>query len=101
MPPEAIILTLNLVVISIGYLLIYPIVAGANIQKITTNDMIASLTSLTVAGSLFWDSAYEFNALFTSLNWFWFTLVSYFILEIPFGLWYLKKYKVFDNIDGV
>lgn len=98
MQPEIIILSLNFIIVCIGYLWVYPRVAGANLNKITLNDLIASITSLIVAGSLFWDSAYEFSLLFTSVNWFWFTLLTFLLIEIPFALWYLKRYKVIDKL---
>jgi len=100
MQPELLILTLNITVIMVGYLVVYPIVAGDNIKKITLNDTIASLTCISVAAFLFWGTGYEFYALVTTLNWFWFTLITYFFMEIPFGLWYVKKYRVFENMDN-
>jgi len=99
MQPELILLTLNFIIISIAYLWVYPKVAGANLHKITVNDLIASITSLVVAGSLFWGSGYAFNMILFEANWFWFTLISYLIIEIPFLIWYLKHYKVLGKSE--
>jgi hypothetical protein len=99
MQSEFLILSLNFIIVCIGYFWVYPRVAGSDLNKITFNDLIASIMSLLVAGSLFWGTDYEFNLLITSVNWFWFTLVTYLLIEIPFASWYLKRHKIFDNID--
>jgi len=97
MQPELILLSLNFIIISIGYLWIYPKVAGTNLYKITVNDLVASITALVVAGCLFWEVHYEFTLLIVDVNWFWFTLISYLFIEIPFLIWYLRHYKVLEN----
>ncbi|MFT6264908.1 MAG: hypothetical protein ACJAWS_001047 [Oleiphilaceae bacterium] len=99
MQPEFIIISLNLTILCVGYLFIYPSVAGSNLNKIALNDLIASAIALTIAGSLFWGNDYEFDLLIASVNWFWFTLVTYLLIEIPFVSGYLKRHKVLDNLD--
>ena len=94
MQPEQILLLLNLTVISIGYIWVYPRVAGSDIYKVTINDLIASISALVVAGVLFWETRYEFTLLFVDVNWF---LITYLLIEIPFMIWYLKRYKVLEK----
>lgn len=97
MAPELIILAINITIILIAYLYIYPKRAGSDGNKIALHDLIASLTSVIVASSLFWGSEYDFNLIITTVNWFWFTVVTYFALEVPFVIWYYKKHKVWET----
>ena len=99
--PELTILTLNATVIAIAYLFIYPRFCGADLGKITKNDLIATAIILFIAGSLYWDSGVEFSLLLFSVNWFWFAFITGFIIELPVMIWYLKKHDVFDMRDMV
>jgi len=91
---ELSIVTLNLVVISMAYLSIYPKLAGSDLKKITLLDTLLSGFALLVVGLTYWDSSYQFNLFTYNSNWFWFTLISYFTMEIPFVLWYIRKQKI-------
>jgi hypothetical protein len=91
---ELSVLALNFVIISMTYLSIYPKVAGDNLKKIAVLDILLSSFALLVVGLTYWGINYEFNLLTYRTNWFWFTLTSYLIIEIPFMLWYIKKYKI-------
>jgi hypothetical protein len=94
MKPELVIIALNTALILIAYLYVYPKRAGSDANKIANHDLVASSLSIFIAGSMYWGSGYEFNAILTSLNWFWFALLTYALLEIPFVVWYWKKYNV-------
>ena len=89
---ELLVLILNLTIMIIAYFFIYPKFVGFDLNKLALNDLCASLISLIVSGSIFWGSNQEFNALFTTLNWFWFTILTYAAIEIPFIIWYTKKH---------
>lgn len=88
------IFSLNFIIVLVAYFLIYPKVAGSDINKISINDFFASVISLCIVGSVYWGTEQQFNALFMSVNWFWFTLITYAVIEIPFMIWYFKKHKV-------
>jgi len=92
--PEFIILLINAIIVGLGYLLIYPKVAGSDINKILVNDVIATCCALIIAGSVYWGSDITFNAIITTLDWFWFSLISYAAIEIPMMLWYFNKHNV-------
>jgi len=92
--PEQTVLLLNAIVIFIAYAFIYPRVAGNNFNKITGHDVVASSIVLITSGSLYWNSAIEFNLLITNVNWFWFTLITFGVIEIPVLVWYIKRYQV-------
>ncbi len=92
--PEQTVLLLNIIVVFIGYFIIYPRVAGNDFTKITGHDVVASTIVLITSGSLYWNSGVEFNLLIANVNWFWFTLVTFGLIEIPVLLWYIKHYNV-------
>ena len=92
MTAESLVLTINLTIAIVAYFVIHPRTAGADLHKLTVSDLGASMASLLVCGALFWDSSVEFSVWFTTLNWFWFALLSYFVIELPFALWYMKRY---------
>ncbi len=94
MSAEASILLLNSLVILLGYLVIYPKTAGNDFYKITYSDICASATALTIVGYKYWELEQKFNLVVIEVNWFWFTLISYALLEIPIMLWYFKKHQV-------
>jgi hypothetical protein len=97
MKPELVVIALNVALILIAYLYVYPKRAGSDGNKIAKHDLVASFLSIFIAGSMYWESGYEFNAILISLNWFWFTLLTYALLEIPFVIWYCKKYNVWET----
>ena len=97
---ELIVILLNISIVLFVYLWLYPRVAGADINKVSLYDLLASMTALSISALLFWDSGILFNAYFDTLNWFWFTLLTYFVLEVPFIVWYFKKYNLFDSMNN-
>ncbi|MCP3675807.1 MAG: hypothetical protein GY829_15250 [Gammaproteobacteria bacterium] len=96
---ELIIIVLNSIVITIAYFVIYPRFCGSDGNKIAKNDVIASAIPLVVVGSVYWGTGQEFSMLFFTLNWFWFTLLSYAIIEIPLMLWYFQKNNVWSSFN--
>ena len=92
--PELSILALNLIIVLVSYLSIYPKLAGDDLKKITFLDILSSGFALLVVGLNYWSSGHEFNILINNVNWFWFTLISYFVIEVPVMLWYFKKQNV-------
>lgn len=94
MLPEQVILLLNMIVVGLGYFVIYPRVAGNSFSKITGHDVIATCVVLAISASLYYGSSIEFKLLIIDVNWFWFTLLTYAAIEVPVLLWYIKKYKV-------
>lgn len=94
MPPPLMILSINAVILVLLYFLLFPRLVGDNLPKMAFNDLLASIVALTVAGSLYMGSGLIFRVLGVPLNWFWFTLLSYFLLEFPLAVWYLKKHNM-------
>ena len=94
--PEQVILLINISIVLVSYFVIYPRFVGNNLNKLTWNDIVASVVSVSIVGSLYWGSQIEFNLLVTKVNWFWFSFNTYLIIEAPLSLWYIKKHKVFQ-----
>lgn len=91
MSAELSILLLNAVIIGIAYFSVYPKLAGKNLNKVALFDSVASGLALLIVASKYWGNEFVFEFLFMQLNWFWFTLISYGVIEIPVALWYFKS----------
>ncbi len=102
MSPELVVGLINLCIIGVGYLCVYPVWVRNDRTLFLINDSIASVIALLISGSLFWGSYTTFDLLGLELNWFWFALITYMILEMPFALRYTKRYQIdlFSNPNG-
>ena len=83
-----------LVVVVGCYLSIYPKIAGNNLNKLALCDLGFSAFVYVLVGLKYWGTGYEFSLLLFSTNWFWFTFIVYAAIELPFFIWYCKKYNV-------
>ena len=92
--PETLLLALNGIILLLTYFLIYPRMVGADINKLMQSDLLATATSVIVAGFLFWGTNHPFDLLFGQVNWFAFSVVTFLLMEVPFALWYLKTFDV-------
>lgn len=90
MSAELSIMLLNTVIILIAYTWVYPKLAGKNINKVAIFDCVTSGLALVIVANKYWGQGVEFNFLQFEVNWFWFTLITYSIIEIPIALWYFK-----------
>ncbi|MBU2893487.1 hypothetical protein KO495_09175 [Colwellia sp. D2M02] len=88
------IIVLNLVIILLAYLWFYPTSVGNNINKIAWYDCFVSGLALLVVGFKYWGSGQVFSLLGWEMNWFWFTLLSFTLIEIPILLWYFRQYPL-------
>ena len=89
--PELAIVILNVIIVFVAYFSVYPKLAGNNVNKIAMYDLIASGLALFIVGIKFWGSDYQFSLIITDVNWFWFTLITYSVIEFPFIFGVLKK----------
>lgn len=95
--PEMFLILLNIVSILSAYFYVYPKYAGSNGHKIAAYDGVLMLLVESISAYNFWGSDYRFNLLITEVNWFWFSLLTYFALEAPIMFWYFKKYDVWKT----
>jgi len=96
--PELLVIFLNVSIVLVAYLSVYPKLAGNSFKKISFYDLFMSGLVLFVVGLKFGDSDYEFSLLIFNVNWFWYTLATYAAIEIPIMLWYFKKNGVVIKI---
>lgn len=89
--PEFAIMLLNSAILLVAYLSVYPKLAGYNLNKVAWLDMAASCLALIIVGYKYWGTGQGFSLILVEANWFWFTLASYMVLEIPISLWYFRK----------
>jgi len=91
---ELTIISLNTIILLVAYLSVYPKVAGFDLNKVAFFDIFASGLALLIVGLKYWGTGQDFTLAFmqlsTQVNWFWFTLISYSLLEIPIALWYFR-----------
>lgn len=97
--PELSVIAVNIFIICIAYFYVYPKYCGSNANKIAVNDLIASAIALLISGYRYWGAGVEFGILVTSVNWFWFTLLTYLIVELFLMFWYFRKHGVWDSFN--
>lgn len=94
MSPAATIVLLNAMTLLFCYFWMFPRVVGRDLQKLALNDVMASVVVICVAASLYMGRDVGISVMGIDFNWFWFTLISYFAMEVPFTLWYMMKYRI-------
>jgi hypothetical protein len=96
MPPELMILLLDAALIVFCYQLLYPRQVGNSRSRLIINDAIATVVALMVAGSLFAGNEQTFTLLVAEVNWFWFTLITYSLMELPFAIRYMRRHHMLE-----
>lgn len=94
MPAELLVVGLNLTIILLAFLHVYPKVAGKQLTKIAGYDLLATGLALFIVGFKYWGTGYPFLLMGFELNWFWYTLLLYIVMEIPIALWYCHKHDI-------
>ena len=87
---ELLIVFVILVTIAVSYLWVYPTFVGENVKVMVWLDVFLSAIPLGVAAILFWVSDPVFSLFGFESNWFFFTLITMLIIEMPIFLLYLK-----------
>jgi hypothetical protein len=99
--PETFALAVNLTVIALGYFVVYPRFAGADVRRLVVKDLIASVVALGVVGYAFAGSGQTFTLVAAEVGWLPFTLITFFVLETPFFLWYCRRHGIgMDRLSG-
>lgn len=97
MSAELSIILLNAVIIIMAYAWLYPKIASKKLKRIVFVDCAASGTALIIVANKYWGVDIEFGFLMYELNWFWFTLISYSVIEIPIAIWYFRTLRIKDD----
>ncbi|MCC5450176.1 hypothetical protein LMJ53_00315 [Rheinheimera sp. UJ51] len=93
MSAELSVILLTTVLLLLAYFWLYPRVAGADLKKVALLDGLTTVIALGIVGTKYWQTEQVFELAGLHLNWFWFTLACYLILEIPLSIWYLKRFR--------
>lgn len=102
MAPELQILAINAAALATGYLGLYPglvtgVARSAARWRVAAADAGVCAAALATSGALFWDSGQRFSLLLLETNWFGFALISLIALELPLGLWFLRRHGLIDD----
>ena len=57
-------------------------------------DFFITVGALIVAALFFWNSEHRFNLFFFETNWVWFSIISLFVMEIPFFALFVNRNDV-------
>lgn len=95
---EEVVLAINLSIISFAYFWLFPKVTDKSVQKLMSYDSVAVVVAVGIVGTIFYGSGTIFNLFSLELDWFSFSIVSYFVLEVPFALWYFIKHDIWKKL---
>jgi hypothetical protein len=97
--PESQILILNVVILGVAYLGIYPSLQEKTLNRIMAIDLVLTVIALTVAGALFMGTGQAFTLLVFDVNWAVFTLITLFVIEVPLFFNFAKRHGInlFDD----
>ena len=90
-----VIIGINLTMLIVAYFFLYPTFVKNSLTKLGIGDLFLSIAAWAGAGFLFAGTDTQFSLFFVTLNWFWFSLITYLALDLILFLWYCKKYKIF------
>ncbi|MCG7535404.1 hypothetical protein [Pseudoalteromonas sp. OOF1S-7] len=85
---------LNVIILCLAYFVIYPRYAGSDLKKVSIQDLIATLVSLAIVGSVYYGSGLAFSLILFEVNWAWFTIITFTLIELPLCYWYAKRHGV-------
>jgi hypothetical protein len=79
-----------LATLAVAYLWFYPKVVGNNVKLMMWMDVVVTGIPVAISAILFWESDPVFSLFGWELNWFFFTVLVMFTIELPVFLLYLK-----------
>lgn len=87
---ELVVVFVILATLAVAYLWLYPKYAGDNIKRITWMDVFLTPIPLGISALMFWESDPVFRFIFFDTNWFFFTLLTMVVIELPILQLYLQ-----------
>ena len=97
--PEQFVIVVNAVILAAAYFYVYPRFAGADLQRLAINDLIANTCALLVVGLLYGGTGQQFSLLVGEVGWFGFTIATFLLMELPLFIWYSRRYGLFSRPD--
>ena len=93
------VILVNASILCVAYFFVYPRFAGADMNKLLINDLLANATALLVTWFLFYCSGQRFTFIFFDLGWFGFALLTFVVMELPFFWSYARRHGLFTATD--
>jgi hypothetical protein len=87
---ELLVIFYILATLAIAYLWFYPKVVGENVKLMAWLDVLVTGIPVGISAILFWTSDPVFSFFGIEMNWFFFTVVAMFLIELPIFLLYLR-----------
>ncbi|PAY02919.1 hypothetical protein CKO50_02025 [Pseudoalteromonas sp. HM-SA03] len=94
MSPELTLILLNFILLFVAYVFVYPKLKEKSLASISKQDLLVTAVSLIVSGSLYYGKDIEFSLIFFESNWVVFTIIAFSVIEIPFLLWFKRRYNI-------
>ncbi len=89
---ELVILTVNILVLGFAYHWLFERLEAYDLSRLSRYDLITSLSSIGIAGVLFYGTSVPFHLFGGETNWFWYSAVTYLLIEIPFAYGYMRRH---------
>jgi len=77
----------------IGYIGIFSRMNPPTLGRVLFGDVVVFAMCLGTVGALFMGTQTRFSIGFAQVNWFWFTILVYSLLECPFFAWLYPKLR--------
>lgn len=90
MSNELLVVFYILLTLAFAYLWFYPKVVGERVKLMAWMDVVVTGIPVAISALLFWESDPQFQFFWAELNWFLYTLVTMFVIELPIFLLYLR-----------
>ena len=90
MSNELLVVFYILATLAVAYLWFYPKVIGNNVKLMAWMDILVTGIPVGISALLFWSADPTFRLVFFDANWFFFTIIAMFVIELPIFLLYLK-----------
>lgn len=97
--PEQFVIVVNAVILAAAYFYVYPRFAGADMQRLAINDLIANGCALLVVGLQYGGTDQQFSLLVGEVGWFGFTIATFLLMELPLFIGYARRYGLFSRSD--
>lgn len=90
--PPLLLIAINISLIMSAYLWCFPCFIRDNLTRLMQLDILLMIAAISIAGALFYGKGINFILLGYSMNWFVFSVLTYFIIETPFVIWYYRRF---------
>ena len=97
MSNELLVVFYILLTLAFAYLWFYPKVVGERVKLMAWMDVVVTGIPVAISALLFWESDPTLRLLIFDLNWFFFTVLAMFIIELPIFLLYLRARGLNDK----